>query len=159
MLRFALRRVDDPADAADVVAEVMSVAWRRRADLPQRAEQRLWLFGVARKALANQRRGKLRQAQLADRLRSELAVHAQPTREQDSPVLQALARLSVADRDLLALSAWEQLRPEEIATVLSCTPATARVRLHRARRRLRDALALEGLTHAELVISLIEETS
>lgn len=69
LLRYALRRVADPADAADVVAETWTVAWRRRTQLPGGDADRLWLFGVARRVLANQRRGQLRRSQLTDRLR------------------------------------------------------------------------------------------
>lgn len=143
LLRYALRRVEQPTDAADVVAETMSVAWRRRRDLPHPDEQRLWLFGVARKVLANQRRGQLRRSQLTSRLRRELERHASVGVPVESPVLVALQRLNDGDRDLLAMTAWEGLKPEEIAAVLGCTPATARVRLHRARKRLREALAQE----------------
>ena len=62
LLRYALRRVQEPADAADVVAETWVIAWRRRGDLPPNSERRLWLFGVARRVLANQRRGQLRRS-------------------------------------------------------------------------------------------------
>lgn len=143
LLRYALRRVAHDVDAADVVAETMSIAWRRRADLPPADQQRLWLYGVARNVLANQRRGQARRSQLTVRLREELERHAASVPSSDNPVLQALSRLSRKDQDLLAMVAWEQLRPEEIAVVLGCTPATARVRLHRARKRLRDALDQE----------------
>jgi RNA polymerase sigma-70 factor (ECF subfamily) len=60
------------------------------------------------------------------------------------PVLAAaLARLNDADRELLLLIAWEALSPAEAATVLGIKPATARVRLLRARRRLTQALSRE----------------
>jgi RNA polymerase sigma-70 factor (ECF subfamily) len=59
-------------------------------------------------------------------------------------VSEALRSLAPRDRDVLALSAWEGLRAEEIAVVVGCSPAAARVRLHRARRRLRAALAARG---------------
>lgn len=141
LLSYAIRRVREPSDAADIVAETMTVAWRRRADLPPNDEQRLWLFGVARNILANQRRREVRRSQLAKRLRDELEHHQQQNEPaDDSPVLAALRRLSIKDQDLLGLHAWEGLRPEEIAVVLGCTPVAARVRLHRARQRLRNAL-------------------
>lgn len=55
----------------------------------------------------------------------------------------ALARLSEADRELLLLIAWDDLSPAEAAAVLGIKPATARVRLLRARRRLTQALSRE----------------
>jgi RNA polymerase sigma-70 factor (ECF subfamily) len=144
LLRYALRRVDQPEDAADAVAETWTVAWRRREDLPPAGEQRLWLFGVARKALANQRRGRLRQSRVADRLRGELS-HWQPEAGTDPAVGQALRRLRPADRDVLVMHAWEDLTSDQIASVLGCSNAAARVRLHRARKRLRNALAAENI--------------
>lgn len=53
ILGYALRRVAAPEDAADVVAETFLIAWRRCADVPPGGEARLWLYGVARRVLAN----------------------------------------------------------------------------------------------------------
>jgi RNA polymerase sigma-70 factor (ECF subfamily) len=61
----------------------------------------------------------------------------------DAALSGALARLSEADRELLLLIAWDGLSPAEAATVIGIKPATARVRLLRARRRLTQALACE----------------
>ncbi len=61
----------------------------------------------------------------------------------DAVLAGALARLSEADRELLLLVAWDGLSPAEAATVLGVKPATARVRLSRARRRLTQALSRE----------------
>ena len=54
VLAYLIRRVA-PADAADLLAEVYLVAWRRQADLPA-GRERLWLFGAARRLLAQHRR-------------------------------------------------------------------------------------------------------
>lgn len=142
LLAYALRRCAEPADAADVVAETMLVAWRRLDQIPGEGQERAWLFGVARKVLANQRRGRLRQHALADRLRQELAV------TDSAPVLapvpvglaSALASLSENDRELLLLLAWDGLGHDETAIALGISPGALRVRLHRARRRLSEAL-------------------
>jgi RNA polymerase sigma-70 factor (ECF subfamily) len=56
-------------------------------------------------------------------------------------VAEALARLSAKDRELLTLSAWEDLSPAEIAVVLGQRVGVVRVRLHRARKNLRDKLS------------------
>jgi RNA polymerase sigma-70 factor (ECF subfamily) len=61
----------------------------------------------------------------------------------DPALVAALARLSESDRELLLLIAWDGLSPAEAATVLAIKPATARVRLLRARRRLTQALSRE----------------
>ncbi|MEV4497219.1 sigma factor [Micromonospora arborensis] len=57
LLAYAMRRVEQPEDAADVVAETFLVAWRRSREMPPEAEARLWLHGVARRVLANHHRG------------------------------------------------------------------------------------------------------
>jgi RNA polymerase sigma factor (sigma-70 family) len=61
----------------------------------------------------------------------------------DAELAGALACLSGSDRELLLLIAWDGLSPAEAAEVLDIKPATARVRLLRARRRLTQALSRE----------------
>ena len=140
LLGYALRRVDRPEDAADVVAEAFLVAWRRLQDVPEGAEARFWLYGVARRMLANQRRGAQRRAQLGGRLRAELAAgvpdHADRVAAR-TDVQTLLAALPVADREVLELAAWEGLEPREMAIVLGITTVAARTRLSRARGRVR----------------------
>lgn len=148
VLGYALRRADTPEDAADVVSETFMIAWRRLDEVPVGDEARLWLYGVARRVLANQRRGQQRRERLSARLRDEVAVvsaRAEAGRPApDSAVMAALARLDEADRELITLVAWEGLDRDQIATMLGCSRATIRVRLHRARRRLARLLGEEG---------------
>lgn len=144
MLAYAVRRTDDPQDAADAVADTFLVAWRRLADMPTGGAARPWLYGVARKSLANQRRGALRREQLADRFGAELAnqLKSEPADSaRDDALHEALATLAPDDREVLLLSAWEGLSPAEIAKATGARGVTVRSRLHRARRRLRAALA------------------
>src|SRR5215475_12558230 len=138
VLGYLLRRTDAAEDAADVFAETFLVAWRRLDDVPAGPEARLWLYGTARRALANHRRGARRRLALADRLRADLQISYQPAEPsgQLAVLSAAFARLPEADRELLALVAWEGLDPGQIAAVLGCTRNAARIRLHRARRRL-----------------------
>jgi RNA polymerase sigma-70 factor (ECF subfamily) len=149
VLGYALRRVESREDAADVVAETFSVAWRRIEDVPAQPEARPWLYGVARRVLANQRRGTLRRQRLADRLREQLQVTAPPATapgdDRMEAVGEALARLSGQDREVLLLANWEGLTPAQIGAVIGVPGATARTRLHRARARLRAEL--EGSEH------------
>ena len=55
-------------------------------------------------------------------------------------VLSALAGLRPDDREVLRLAAWEGLDPREMGLVLGCSPNAAAIRLHRARRRLQEAM-------------------
>jgi DNA-directed RNA polymerase specialized sigma24 family protein len=81
VLAYALRRTADAEDAADIAAETFLVAWRRTGEVPAGAEARLWLYGVARRTLANQRRGERRRDRLAQRLRHDLAATIPPDSE------------------------------------------------------------------------------
>jgi RNA polymerase sigma factor (sigma-70 family) len=142
---YVMRRVREPEDAADVIAETFLVLWRRFEEAPSGDELRPWVYGVARRAMANQRRTKLRQAAVATRLSADLAEarnHLEPVYdvEADSGLRVALDALSSSDREILRLVAWEGLSPKELAIALGTSQPAARVRLHRARRRLADAL-------------------
>ena len=151
LLAYAVRRVADPADAADVVAETYLVAWRRLDDVPAGADARPWLFGVARRVLANYHRGERRRVALADRLRDSLTTALVPAEvtESQSCVVAAMEQLSEDDREILRLVAWEDLARDEIAHVMGLSRAAVRLRLHRARRRLAAAMAAsEELPHA-----------
>jgi RNA polymerase sigma-70 factor (ECF subfamily) len=75
---YVLRRTENPDDAADVIAETFLIAWRRLDEIPLREQRRLWLYGVARRVLANHRRGQRRRSSLADRLRADLALTPRP---------------------------------------------------------------------------------
>lgn len=140
---YALRRVRDPEDAAEAIAETFATLWRRFDRCPQEDELRPWLFGVARRVIANQHRGERRRSALGERLAANVdpaALEAAHSEEATSELARALSTLSEPDRELLSLVAWEGLTREELAIALGTNRATVRLRLHRARKRLRDAL-------------------
>lgn len=143
LLRYARRRVG-PVAAPDVVAEVFLTAWRRRADYDHDTA-RLWLFGVARRTVANADRSTLRARQLSIRA-AQLA-----TEEPDLAdtvithmrVHDVLAALPDAQAEALRLVAWDGFSLGEAAAIAGCSSATFRVRLFRARRRAAQLLALD----------------
>ena len=140
---YALRRVREPEDAAEVIAETFATLWRRFDRCPQGVELRPWLFGVARRVVANQRRGERRRSALGERLFENLdrsALERVDSEEYAGPLARAFASLSESDRELLSLVAWEGLTREELAVALGTSRAAVRLRLHRARKRLRAAL-------------------
>jgi RNA polymerase sigma factor (sigma-70 family) len=140
LLGYALRRSSSPEDAADVVSETFLVAWRRLSEVPPGDQARLWLYGVARRTLANQRRSSGRRERLGARLRSDLAASVPDHAERiavESDLKSAIAELASLDREVLELTLWEGLEPREVATVLGVPARTVRTRLSRARARLR----------------------
>lgn len=154
---YALRRVRDPEDAAEAIAETFATLWRRLDACPADAEVRPWLFGVARKVLANQRRGERRRSALAERLIADVERPELPAGPgSDSRVARAFATLGDADREVLALLAWEGLTREELAVALGVSRAAVRLRLHRARRRFEAALDREAAFAAGARIQLVE---
>lgn len=137
-LQRYVRRRCAPAAADDVVAEVLLVLWRRLDDVP--ADAMLpWTYGVARRVLANERRGTRRRLALVERLGSNAAAPVVPTTP-DSDLDEALGQLSADEREIVHLWAWEQLAPLEIAVALDITPNAASIRLHRAKGKLADHL-------------------
>lgn len=143
VLGYALRRVERAEDAADVTADTFLVVWRRLGHVPPGGEARPWMYGVARRVLANHRRGDRRRSALGDRLRRELASSVPDASDevaQRADVTSAMQRLSARDQEVLELHLWEGLEPREIADVLGLPTTVVRPRLSRARSRLRDAL-------------------
>ncbi len=126
----------DRATADEVVAETFVVAWRRPESVP--SEPLPWLYGVARRLIANQTRGANRRNALAIRLASQ--PDGSLRQDQAAAVLDRLEQLNARDREVLLLVAWEGLTQLQAAEALACSHAAVRVRLHRARRRLRGLL-------------------
>lgn len=139
--RYVRRRVDDSA-VRDVVAEVFLTAWRRFNELP--AEPLPWLYGTARRVLANERRGAQRRVALAGRIAENTGTasgdHADAVAGRLA-VATAFSRLSGEDAECLRLIGWEELTLREAAQVLGCSLPAVAMRLHRARARLRRELS------------------
>jgi RNA polymerase sigma-70 factor (ECF subfamily) len=131
-VRAYVRRRAPESLVEDVVADVFVVALRRIDEVPRNALP--WLYGVARKTLANERRRQSRVAPVAP----EVSYEPEPVG--DSQLAAAFAALSDADREILRLVAWEGLALRRAARVLECSPVAARVRYHRAKARLRARL-------------------
>jgi len=149
VLGYALRRTSTPEDAADLVAETFLTAWRRFEELPPGDEARLWLYGVAHRQLANQRRGEQRKSALSERLARELEALAPVWHDPLPSDLTAFAAawqgLRPEDREVLGLVVWEGLSNAELAQMMGWSRALAKLRVHRARRRLAAELARQGV--------------
>ena len=131
-VRAYVRRRAPESAVDDVVADVFVVALRRLDDVPRNALP--WLYAVARKTLANERR-KRRDVPVA---MPEVSYEPEPVG--DSQLAAAFAALSDADREILRLVAWEGLSLGDAGRVLECSPVAARVRYHRAKSRLASHL-------------------
>jgi RNA polymerase sigma-70 factor (ECF subfamily) len=146
VLAYAMRRSESLVDAEDAAAEAFAIAWRKLSTIPD--EPLPWLYAVARRVLANQRRGNGRRQRLAALLRvDDVPTPVRVGENLDGAVFEALASLSPADQEVLRLVAWEDLRNHEIAEVLGITANAVAIRLHRARARFADALARTSREH------------
>jgi RNA polymerase sigma factor (sigma-70 family) len=143
LLAYFRRRVD-VEDAADLLAETMVTAWRRRADLPVGAEGgRMWLFGIARNTLLHHHRGEVRRWRLADRVRTAIAAEPPVVAGSDSgaEVRDAIDRLPPDLAELVRLVHWDGFTLAEAAVLTGVPASTARGRYQRAKGALRDILA------------------
>lgn len=124
----------------DLVQDVLMVAWRRMADVPNDNEgARRWLFSVAERVLANYRRGQHRRVRLVERYESHLRVAEGRLGWDPSGRLEAvetLASLSEHQRLLLLLRGWEGFDYPALGEVLGCSPEAAKARIFRARQQL-----------------------
>ena len=138
---YCFRRLA-PSDANDATAEVFLVVWRRLGDVPQGDDALPFLFGIARKVVANARRANSRRRHLNGRLRDEPGLRvADPgvqvvQRDEVARVLRALSLLSETDQELLRLKAWEKLTSRQIAAATGLSVRAVETRISRARKRL-----------------------
>ncbi len=137
---YACRRLGREG-AADVVADVFAVAVGHPDRIPDDALP--WLYVVARNVIANRRRAAARQRAITERV----ALNARDGTDEPADVFAertaiaaALDQLSDHDREALWLTSWEGLDARRAAVVAGCSVGAFAVRLHRARRRLTDAL-------------------
>jgi RNA polymerase sigma factor (sigma-70 family) len=147
VVRFAARRADDPASVVDLVAAVwLEVLGSLERFDPRRGRALPWILGIAANLCASERRRRAREREAVrrlggrrvlqddDHLRLEQKIDA----ARSAAVLRsALGTLPPAERVVAELVLVDDLTPSEVATALGIPAATARMRLARARRKLR----------------------
>ncbi|MEZ0493272.1 RNA polymerase sigma factor [Kineococcus sp. TBRC 1896] len=150
--RHSARLLTTAADADDVTAATFLELWRRRDDVhPTTGSLLPWLLVTATNLTRNTTRSTRRYRDLLHRLHHQPAPHRTPdvadvaevhtAAHLDEPLATALRVLRTPDLQLITLVVLEDLTLTEAATVLGLSPGAAKTRLHRARTRLRTALA------------------
>jgi RNA polymerase sigma-70 factor (ECF subfamily) len=147
---FVARRVGDRERAADLTAEIflaaIGAAQRYR---PGRGTPKAWLYGIARKVVAADRRQLGREQARGERLRAHALLDEDDAAQIEARIeaaaklrqlYEAMDQLAERERAILELVALDELSLTEAAAAVGVRPVTARVRLHRARRKLRDEL-------------------
>lgn len=148
--RFVARRVGERERAADLTAEIFLAAidsvHRYR---PGRGTPKAWLYGIARVLVADDRRRRGRERVGEEGLRGSALLDPEDAARIDARIdaaaqsrrlYAAMDDLPEAERAVLELVAIDELTVAEAAVAAGVRPVTARVRLHRARRRLRAEL-------------------
>lgn len=150
--RYAVRRCANPEDVADLVAECFLVALQAaHRYVPETDTALPWLFGISRRLLAKQRRKYAGNRRLEVKASNAFPVFSAAEDNEvasaidaarQAPALErALDSLTVAEREVLELVAYDGLTPSEAAQALDITPNAARLRLSRARRAVRSQIA------------------
>lgn len=151
---FALRLTGDPAQAEDVVQEVLLVVWRDAARFRGQGRVIAWLLGIVHHTAFRWLRKNKRTDPIdeAETMRDELPLpeeHVQAN-EQRSRLADGLQQLSREHREVLDLVFYQKLSLEETAGVLHCPLGTVKSRLSYARRALRGELERSGAGKEEM---------
>jgi RNA polymerase sigma factor (sigma-70 family) len=151
--RFAMRLVADDDAAQELAQEAMLQAYLSLDHLRDPARFKSWLYGI----MLNVYRSRLRDRKIAffslEAIMHGLQFFPAPfstpvltpeklaeEREQYQTVLNAVNTLSPGDRDILLLFYYAQLSLPEIVAMMNIPAGTVKVRLHRARQRLKTVL-------------------
>ena len=158
LARYVSRRTPS-TDVQDVIADTFLTAWRRFDDLPH--DPLPWLFVTARKLIANRHRSTERRGALYDKLKADAPSWSEQPADDlsdvDRRLLAAIAELPGAEREAFMLVAWDGLDARRASRAAGCSAATFRMRLHRARRRLKQEIGPER-PFVHLADSKLEET-
>lgn len=136
---YLARRVERSA-VEDLAADVFAVAWRKRESVPKGFELP-WLYRTASYLVANHRRRTAAGSAVLALLRGgDSAPSAEDIVVGDVTLAQAWRELRAKDREVLALSVFEDLPISSIAVALEISTNAASIRLHRAKKSLADLL-------------------
>ncbi len=144
---FFARRSRDPQNVADLTAETFAQAISSFASSPPRpGSERAWLFAIARRVYAKDCERHARGRDAADRLSATRLLHPDEVEELEDRIdaehhgrglLARLDTLPAGEREAVELVDLAELTPKQASATLGVSPGALRVRLFRARARLR----------------------
>ena len=144
---FFGRRLNNPERAEDLAQETFLAVIRAASRYEPRASVRTYLYGIALKLLAAERR-KLLTSGTSGQSAAEPTTDAAP--ECVLWVRQAMEMLDAPEREILMLREYEQLSYSEIAELLRIPVNTVRSRLFRSRLTLKSYLKSEEKSNPAL---------
>ncbi|HKP58088.1 MAG TPA: sigma-70 family RNA polymerase sigma factor [Polyangiales bacterium] len=153
VMRLVRRLGVRASDVDDVTQEVFVIVHRRLADLQAGVPVRSWLFGIARRVVANYRRQLQRRQELPSPQLEEVAVPcdqvSQLQSSRDRAQLEyALSKLDSEKREVFVLFELEGVDMKDVADMVGCPLNTAYSRLYAARQVVRQALTRTPLRRA-----------
>ena len=127
----------------DIEMDVWSIAWARKDSAPSDELYKLpWLFQISRHVLANH----IRKTDVRRKLRSTLDPEEISSLAADALVLineeisEIFKTLNASEREVMALTVWEDLKPNQISVVLGISPNAVSIRLNKARKKISNYL-------------------
>ncbi len=148
--RYALFKLKDKDEALDIVGDTYAKLIQQKEKLVNIQNMRLWLIGIARNIIYHKFRDLARQADIPDEGFDSLADESQNVeRESLSAELIALVgdllgRLDELSKEVVILRIWEELKFEEIASMIGEKASTVKLRYYRSLEKLRQAAAENG---------------
>ncbi len=147
LLRYLQRVVGERADAEDLLQETLIRVARGAAGFDGRSSVKTWAFAIATRVAADHLRRPDRRARIVeiDEAETEEAA-ADPVEERlisgemNACIREVIDSLPGDFRSALVLHEFEGMTAAQVAEVLGCSVATAKIRIHRGRERLREAL-------------------
>jgi RNA polymerase sigma-70 factor, ECF subfamily len=143
-LRTAYRFASNPSEAEDIAQDALLRAWRRRTTLRESDRRNQWLATIVRNEAFRQHARVRPDPRSSIELTQGGAEDAEVVAAAERADLQAaLRKLSQRERELLELRYEQDLTQRAIASQLGIPEGTVKVRLHRARNKLRHAYVLQ----------------
>jgi RNA polymerase sigma-70 factor (ECF subfamily) len=143
LYNFFLRLTGQASTSEDLVQETFLRILKAKHTYRGQGQFKAWMYQVARSARADHWRKRWRETDLPEASQETMASHAPDASDElelsqrQALVRAALARLPEEKREVLVLSRYQDMRYEQIASILGCTEGTVKVRVHRAMKELR----------------------
>ena len=139
LFNFYAKLTGDRALSEDLVQEVFLRILKYRKSYQPGTHFRAWIYQVARNARIDHFRKFPPQAALKPEMLPPVSPTDSAQEEQEVRLLQrALQQLPEEKREILLLCRFQELKYEEIATLLGCELNTVKSRIHRALQELRQ---------------------
>jgi RNA polymerase sigma-70 factor, ECF subfamily len=145
--RYALSRLSDPFDAAEVLNDVMLEVWRQAGRFEGRSAVSTWLIGMARHKVLDRHRARGRHAgHVSDEFLEDMAdENPAPDRAlgeaQDAQRMRlCIDKLGPNHREVVHLAFYEDWSQEQIAEVMQCPTGTIKSRMYHAKEAIKKCL-------------------